>query len=811
MKKIFFIPLSAVLAIASSFLIFTPLYGKSQEVRVGLFDNKPMCYTEAGKPAGIFIVVLDHVARQEGWQLEYVKGSWGELRQKLSNGEIDILPSMAVSAERQKLYAFNELDVFTNWGEIYVSPDSKISTFFDLEGQRVAVMDKAIYTTGPEGIFKLNDIYGVKSELSFFPSYRKAMEAVHVGKADAAVVNRLTGALYGEELGLRKSGIVFSPVKIRFGLNKDNPLTTSFIAAIDKHLQVLREDRKSAYHQELANILQEQAKSFQIPTWVFYVLWVIVTLVVILTFFIILLRRQVALKTKAFQDSEGRFRDLAENCLDWVWEVDENAIYTYASPRIKDLLGYSPEEVVGKSPFDLMPSPEKEKVAEEFQEIKRNRQSFALLENVNQHKDGRLVTLESSGVPVIDADGKFRGYRGIDRDISERKTLEERLRQAQKMEAIGTLAGGIAHDFNNILTGIFGYAELAKLKMVGDGEVTKDLDQILQGARRAKDLVSQILTFSRQSKQEKKVVQLSVIVKEALKLLRPSIPSTIKIEQEISSSAMVCADITQIHQMIMNLCTNAYHAMEERGGVLTLSLVDKRLQDSTFVSGMKLKPGNYVVLVVCDTGKGISAANFEKIFEPYFTTKDKGRGTGLGLAVVHGIVESHHGALEVQSTFGQGTCFSIYLPVFGEPDQQMSFLDDTSELPKGRGERILVVDDEEEIQRVLSMILREAGYEVDLCGNGDEALQALVDQPDRYQLLLSDMTMPGMTGKELAKEVTKQFPQIPVVICTGYSSQLSAQEAKSIGVRAYLEKPLVMSELLMTIRQVLDKNQEPAD
>ena len=196
----------------------------------------------------------------------------------------------------------------------------------------------------------------------------------------------------------------------------------------------------------------------------------------------------------------------------------------------------------------------------------------------------------------------------------------------------------------------------------------------------------------------------------------------------------------------------------------------------------------------------------EKIFQPFFT--DKHKGTGLGLAVVHGIVESHHGALEVKSTPGQGTCFSIYLPAFGEPGQQIAFLDDTSDLPEGRGERILVVDDEEEIQKVLEMILERAGYKVDLCGNGDEALQALVDQPDRYRLLLTDMTMPGMTGKELAIKATKQFPQIPVVICTGYSSQLSAHDAKSIGVQAYLEKPLIMPELLAKIRQVLDGNQE---
>ena len=384
----------------------------------------------------------------------------------------------------------------------------------------------------------------------------------------------------------------------------------------------------------------------------------------------------------------------------------------------------------------------------------------------------------------------------------KRKKLEEELQQAQKMEAIGTLAGGIAHDFNNVLYSIIGYTELTMDDVPEGSLAQKNLTEVLKGALRAKDMVRQILAFSRKDDIQKKPVKIQPVVKEALKLLRASIPTTIEIRQSIDEDCgPVLAASTQIHQVVMNLATNAYQAMQEKGGFLELTLMEEEIGSDD--SNPDLHPGRYLKLTVSDTGHGMNSVVLKKIFDPYFSTKGPGEGTGMGLAVVHGIVKSHGGNITVYSKLGEGTIFHVYLPLIeaGPVEPKTVPAEPT---PTGT-EHILFVDDEEPIVRMMQQILERLGYQVTSRTSSVEALEAFKAKPDEYDLVITDMTMPNMTGVELAPRLREIRSDIPIIMCTGFSETIDEDRAKNMGIPAYIMKPFLIDEIAKTIRKVLEK------
>jgi signal transduction histidine kinase/ActR/RegA family two-component response regulator len=398
-------------------------------------------------------------------------------------------------------------------------------------------------------------------------------------------------------------------------------------------------------------------------------------------------------------------------------------------------------------------------------------------------------------------------------DITEIKSLEKarlhseaQLRQAQKMEAIGTLAGGIAHDFNNILSAILGYSELALDDTLTDCPSSAHyIREILKAGGRARDLVHQILTFSRQTETEAKPIQVRPIVKEALKLLRASLPSTIEIETDIQSKAIVEADPIQIHQVIMNLCTNAGHAMRPKGGRLKVALTEERVGEPSAARQARLAPGEYLRISVSDTGPGIAPEIMDKIFDPYFTTKQQGEGTGMGLSVVQGIVQNCGGAILVTSPPGQGACFNIYLPVIHmeEPAQPH-----TEIVIPGGHERILFVDDEPALADLSKQILERMGYQVAIRTSSIEALALFESTPNAFDLVITDMTMPHMAGDLLAEKLLALDARIPIIICTGYSERITQDIIERLKIRALIMKPIIRNEMLLTVRQVLDDSKE---
>ena len=413
--------------------------------------------------------------------------------------------------------------------------------------------------------------------------------------------------------------------------------------------------------------------------------------------------------------------------------------------------------------------------------------------------------------PIIDQKGEITGAVHILSDITERlkaeeqkSALEQQLRQAQKLEAIGTLAGGIAHDFNNILGAVIGFTELARMDIPEGSRIRNDLDQVLKAGLRAKDLVRQILTFSRKGTEASAPINVIPIVKETLKMLRASLPTHIEIRKKMEGGeAVVNSDPTQIQQILINLCANAAQAMGERGGVLEVNLAETFLSLEDLRHDPPRVPGPYLELTVKDTGPGISADIMEHIFEPYFTTKEKGLGTGLGLSVVHGIVQQYGGLIRVQSEPGAGACFRIFLPLLRESAVPPPPIEQT--LPVG-GEHILVVDDEEALTEILRKTLEYLGYRVTATTDPREAWAIFEKDPISFQLVITDMTMPKLTGDRLVKKILDINPQMPIILCTGYSEHLSDSRARDLGAKALLMKPVELNTLAQKVREILDKN-----
>jgi PAS domain S-box-containing protein len=496
---------------------------------------------------------------------------------------------------------------------------------------------------------------------------------------------------------------------------------------------------------------------------------------------------------EALRYCEHKYRRLFELVSDALFLIDnDSGRILEVNHAASEMYGYTRKELLKLRNTDLSAGPAA---------TTRATQEELSLVPVHYHKkkNGSVFPVEIT-VSHLDWHGHKAHIAAI-RDITERQTIKKRLIQGQKLEAIGTFAGGIAHDFNNILSVIFGYTELALDKTDKDSQVHGDLQNLYRAGMRARDLVMQILTFSRQTEQKVQPVQVNLIVKETLKFLRSSLPSSIEIRSNINSDGKVLADPTQIHQVLMNLSSNAMHAMRHNGGVMEVSLDKVRLDNNFKALHPEAVADTYMKLTVTDNGEGMSAEMIENIFDPFFTTKGKEEGTGLGLAVVHGIVKSCDGFIKVSSWPRQGSVFNVFLPLIQAGAKTPS--ENKESLPTGT-ERLLLVDDDKNLVDIENQKLEGLGYRVTACDSSVVALELFKAKPDQFDLVITDLTMPDMTGDKLARELMTIKPSIPIIVCTGFSTMIDKNEFKALGLKGLLMKPVARTNMALMVRKVLD-------
>lgn len=537
------------------------------------------------------------------------------------------------------------------------------------------------------------------------------------------------------------------------------------------------------------------------------ILFVLISFVGIVLAGWLLIKNSTRLAAEVTQCSAAKqYRELFESIIDVYYQIDAEGNFTAISPSVERFFGYSVDELLGKQIANFYRYPERR---EAFLRLLRIQGSVENFDAEIRKKDGSFIWVSTNAKLSKNAAGAFCGVVGVTRDISQLKRaeaekllLEESLRQSQKMEAVGTLAGGIAHDFNNILGAIIGYTELAAYQLPADSEVHADLESVLAAANRAKELTRHILMFSRKGKPLKELVVVHEVVAEAINLLKKTIPSTVTIIASLDTgTGCIVADQTQILQVVLNLCTNAFHALSKEQGTITVSLSLCAVDAAVVSRAPTLIVGEYVAIAVQDTGTGIESENLNRIFEPFFTTKEQGQGTGMGLSVAQSIVLGHGGAITVTTSPGVGSTFTVYLP---HSNKLSRVQPGALSVSPGGNECILLIDDEEPLVQVTTKILEALGYSVTAATSAVAALEIFRANSDLFHLVLTDQTMPGIAGELLAEQMLMIRPDTAIIIATGHSAILNEEKAMALGVRAILAKPYDRQTLAKVVRSVLD-------
>lgn len=770
-------------------------------------DWPPVEFTdEQGRLSGISEDYLSLVEQRLGVKFERIQHlTWGEAYPRLKQWDIDMTTSVAPTPRRNEFWSFTQpyltipIVIATQMDVTY------IGDMRELTGKRVGVVenyavDEWLARDFPE-ILRVH----VKTTL-------EGLEMLQDGDIFAYIDNLLI-------ISYHQAKMKTETIKIA----GQTPYTNNQCMAVRKDWAplagILQKALDSISTAERSDIYRKwlpvQYKYGFNYSLFWRILAVFAILLMVLIFWNWKLAREIKTRKKvedALRDSEERLRLSTELANVAVWEYDFTTNSMSRSKNHDQLYGLPWQTKWDINTFLNATHPEDREVSNAIisKSVAVNGPDQYTFDFRVVYPDESIHWLMVTG-QVVERDSSGQGIivRGCLIDVTERKQseimrilLEENLRHAQKMESIGTLSGGIAHDFNNLLSPIIGFAEMLQEDLPQGSQEQENSSEILRAALRAKDLVKQILTFSRQSHQEFKPVALQSILAEALKLLNSLIPKTIDIKTDIDPACgMVSADPTQIHQVIMNLATNAYHAMQESGGQLTVGLKQMEIKPGQ-LGFSNLLPGRYAVLKISDTGSGIEKEMINKIFDPYFTTKETSKGTGLGLSVVQGIVKTCRGDIRIQSEPGKGTDICVYLPVIKK---------ETSTIPpvpsgaiQGGRERILLVDDEEMVVRTEKQMIDRMGYHVTAVTGSNEALEVFNRNPDAFDLIISDMTMPSMTGLQLADRIKAVRPDIPVIICTGFSHQITAETSKNFGIQGYVIKPVIKNELARVIRTVLD-------
>lgn len=779
-------------------------YLKSKKV-ITMSNNPnwtPIVFAKDGdqqKMQGITIDTLKEIEKRIGIKFKNIPNkSWKKGQQFLKDKKIDILPCYIKNPAREK-YALFTRPYLRLPLAIFATKDKPIVSGLD------EVMDKSWTRQGNSGLIKKIQREYPDTKIIRTSGDRESFQYVNSGKAyftiaTLPVASHVISKYMFNDLQI--IGYTDFIYYLHIAVNDDYPILHSIL---DKALADIPEKRsKEIFRKWVSPSVKEPVTDYKLLGQVLLIFFIVGVFFVYRQY---ILNKNIA-KLKIAEQKLVKSKE--------EWEKTFNAITDIVTLQDADMniikinqagcdeFGLNLDNKTGHHCYELFlgsnePCPDCP--------ILVTKKTFSpCSKEVTYENLGRTFLVSSA--PVLSEDGTLTHIAHVAKDITAQKKIEKELFQAHKMEAMGTLAGGIAHDFNNILSAIQGYSEIAKSAVPADSDVSKNIDQVIKASKRATDLVQHILTFSRMSDHVLKPIEPQLIIKEALKMLRASLPTTITIEEDIDSKCgKVMADATNIHRIIINLCTNSFHAMEKEKGILRISLYRKEISDKEIAGEPGVLPGPFIVLVVSDTGHGMDQATIERIFDPYFTTKEAGKGTGLGLAVIHGIINEYHGFIRVKSEPGKGTTFYVYIPALEEETSSPAEIETEEPLLTGT-ERILFIDDETMIVNLNKTILERLGYEVTAITESLEALEKIRTDPDQFDVIITDQTMPHLTGSELAQEVLKIKPNMPIILCTGYSSVLSEKEALAIGIKKYVRKPVDSASLSKIVRKVLDKKQD---
>jgi len=763
-------------------------------------DIKPLSYIDKdGLPAGLFTDLILKIGEQNGFKVQFVPSTWAEGMDLVKQGKVDLMPCVAWSEEREKILDFCKVPVMVSWGTLAIHTDSTLNGLRDISGKKIAIMK------GDQN---------ARNFKAFIKDFNIDCEFIEVDKHDQIIPLIEQGRVYGGVLfntfniqsdKVEQTSIVFGAVKSFYATKEGT--NAALLECINKQLETWKHDKNSYYYEAInLHIMQHINAGAGLPQWLLVALLITAAIVMLLFLWVISLRIAVRKATHDLKSSETRLRNIVENMPVMMTAFNDALTITAWNNECERISGYTAHEMLHNPDALKMLMPD-DLTRRSFYDAMNSEADFYTMHFTLTAKDGtpRIISWSkvSSRFPIP----QWRSW-AIGVDITDLKNYENeqiklinRLRQSEKMEAIGQLAGGIAHDFNNILGGIIGYADMTIDSMNSDDPNRPNIDKIIKGADRAKNLVAQILAFSRQNREMKSPTNTGKIITEVVDMLRATIPASIKIYTDIDTQhRAVLADATRIHELVMNLSTNAAYAMNEKG---ELRITCKTLQLESPVEGRigPIQPGIYTIISIIDNGCGMDDQTLQRIFEPFFTTKEAGKGTGMGLAVVFGIVQSHNGNITVESSVGHGTCFTIYLPAIEQLESPSKI--NENQLPSGK-ESILIIDDETVLIDLLNVMLQSLGYTVTSYTDSNEALNAFKADPNRFDLIITDQTMPGISGLELSKEIFKIRNSIPVILCSGFSRQVDEKIAIDAGIKAFIAKPVRKRELAFKIREILD-------
>ncbi|BHH84794.1 response regulator [Desulforhopalus sp. 52FAK] len=778
-------------------------------ITVGVYNNKPTIFiNEQGQPDGIFIDLLEEIASREGWKISYTTDHFSSLFSQLKSGEIDLLPATAYSKQRDEVIDFNYTTVVANWAELYSGQDSTISSFLELEGKKIAVKAGDIH------FYTLKDMtknFNINCRFWETDEYQTTFELLNAGVVDVAVVNRLYGEENKHTYAVKDTSVIFNPIELRFALpeGKNHVIANT----IDTYISQFKNDESSIYYKTINKWLVVDTKNDG-PRWLLHAFYTVIGIALFLIGTAILFRRQVKNRTaeliqvnrsltdqiserKKAEETLQRYARVIEASSDAIALIDRDHKHIFANGAYKDIAAPPSDKLENTTIIDFL--------GKDFFDLE-------LREAVNRCLTGETIYLQTRPraghsndfywnltiSPYYSANNTLEGYVMDIHDVTDQVELQNRLKNSQKMEAIGMLAGGVAHDLNNILSGLVSYPDMLLINKGPDDPMTTPLLTIKKSGERAATIVQDLLTLARRGVGNQVPTNINIIVREFLaspehRSITKGVTGVEYILDLDSSLSNIKGSTVHLSKILMNFYTNGVEAMAE-GGVLTISTKNTILTEE-YAGYEVIPPGEYATITISDTGIGMSTGEINRVFEPFYTSKIMGRsGTGLGMAVVWGTVKDHDGYIDIKSKPGKGTTFTVYIPTTDELmlEQSKTTLQDYL----GNGEKILVVDDLEEQRTLTHGILGSLGYQADVAASGIEAIEKSKKQT--YDLLILDMIMPGeYDGLATYEAIKSSNPQQKAIIVSGFSETSRVKKAQELGAGAYLKKPYTV-ELLAT-------------